>query len=45
MVTDITEFKVGNKKLYLSPILDLYNQEIIRYELSERPVLYAQKSL
>ncbi|MBQ0147782.1 MAG: IS3 family transposase, partial [Flavobacteriaceae bacterium] len=37
-VTDITEFKVGNQKLYLSPILDLYNQEIISYELSERPV-------
>lgn len=38
-VTDITEFKVGGKKLYLSPILDLYNQEIISYELSEHPSL------
>ena len=38
-VTDITEFKVKDKKLYLSPIMDLYNQEIISYELSERPVL------
>lgn len=37
-VTDITEFKVGNQKLYLSPIIDLYNQEIISYELSERPI-------
>lgn len=37
-VTDITEFRVGDKKLYLSPIMDLYNQEIISYELSERPV-------
>ncbi len=37
-VTDITEFKVKDKKLYLSPILDLYNHEIISYELSERPV-------
>ena len=37
-VTDITEFKVKDKKLYLSPIMDLYNQEIISYELSERPV-------
>lgn len=36
-VTDITEFKVGGKKLYLSPILDLYNQEIISYSLSESP--------
>nr|WP_240649044.1 IS3 family transposase [Anaerosphaera multitolerans] len=36
-VTDISEFKVGSKKLYLSPILDLYNREIISYSLSESP--------
>lgn len=36
--TDITEFNVSSKKLYLSPIIDLFNQEIISYELSERPV-------
>lgn len=36
-VTDITEFKVSGKKLYLSPIMDLYNREIISYELSESP--------
>lgn len=35
--TDITEFKVSGKKLYLSPVIDLYNQEIISYQLSERP--------
>lgn len=35
-VTDVTEFKVKDKKLYLSPVMDLYNQEIISYELSER---------
>jgi len=35
--TDITEFNVSGKKLYLSPVIDLYNQEIISYELSERP--------
>jgi transposase InsO family protein len=35
--TDITEFNVSGKKLYLSPIIDLFNQEIITYELSERP--------
>ena len=37
-LTDITEFKVGDDKLYLSPILDCYNNEIISYELSRRPV-------
>lgn len=36
--TDITEFNVSGTKLYLSPIIDLYNQEIISYELTERPV-------
>lgn len=36
-VTDVTEFAVAGQKLYLSPILDLYNSEIICYELHTRP--------
>ncbi|WP_250508364.1 IS3 family transposase [Caballeronia sp. GAFFF3] len=36
-VTDITEFRVGERKLYLSPVLDLYNGEIIAYETATRP--------
>ena len=36
-VTDVTEFRVGEEKVYLSPILDLYNGEIISYNLSLRP--------
>lgn len=35
--TDVTEFKVSGKKLFLSPVIDLYNQEIVSYELSESP--------
>lgn len=35
--TDVTEFNVAGKKLYLSPVLDLYNQEIVCYELSGHP--------
>ena len=35
--TDVTEFKVRDKKLYLSPIIDLYNGEIISYTLSQKP--------
>ncbi len=35
--TDVTEFNVSGSKLYLSPIIDLYNGEIISYDLSERP--------
>jgi len=36
-VTDVTEFNVGGKKLYLSPVLGLYNGEIIAWQTSERP--------
>jgi putative transposase len=36
--TDVTEFNVAGNKLYLSPIIDLFNQEIISYELTEQPV-------
>lgn len=37
--TDVTEFNVRGKKLYLSPVIDLFNGEIISYELSIRPNL------
>ena len=37
--TDITEFTLFGRKLYLSPILDMYNGEIISYEISGRPVV------
>ena len=41
LVTDVTEFKcTGNKKLYLSPIMDLYNGEIISFGISDRPTLH-----
>jgi putative transposase len=36
-VTDMTEFKVDGKKLYLSPIMDLYNGEIIAFEKGQSP--------
>ncbi|NKX15470.1 IS3 family transposase, partial [Bacillus cereus] len=36
-VTDITEFKLFGEKLYLSPVLDLYNGEIITYTIGSRP--------
>ena len=32
-VTDVTEFKVGGQKVYLSPVIDLFNQEIVSYEV------------
>lgn len=36
-VTDVTEFNVRGEKLYLSPVMDLYNGEIVAYETSRRP--------
>jgi len=36
-VTDITEFKLFSEKLYLSPVLDLFNGEIITYTIGSRP--------
>lgn len=38
-VTDVTEFKVAQQKLYLSPVMDLYNREIVAYEMATRPCL------
>jgi transposase InsO family protein len=35
-VTDATEFSLFGSKLYLSPVLDLFNSEIVRYAISER---------
>ena len=45
--TDITEFSIptSNQKLYLSPILDGYNSEIIAYSLSSSPNLNQVKDM
>jgi len=36
-VTDVTEFNVRGEKLYLSPVLDLYNGEIVSYAMHKQP--------
>lgn len=36
-VTDVTEFSLFGQKLYLSPVLDLFNSEIIAYTVQSRP--------
>lgn len=38
-VTDVTEFALFGQKRYLSPILDLFNGEIISYTISPHPNL------
>jgi len=36
--TDVTEFNVHGRKLYLSARMDLYNGEIIAHRMARRPV-------
>lgn len=38
-VTDVTEFSLFGRKLYLSPILDLHSSYLVSYTISERPAL------
>jgi putative transposase len=44
-VTDVTEFKVGEEKIYLSTIKDLFNREIVAYEMSSRPTMEMVNSM
>lgn len=44
-VTDVTEFSVAGEKLYLSPVMDLHNGEIIAYETARRPVFKLVESM
>ena len=37
LVTDVTEFSVCDEKVYLSPVLDLFNGEILSYSISLSP--------
>ena len=39
LTTDVTHFKVGDEKVYLSPVMDLYNREIVSYSISQSPNL------
>lgn len=38
-VTDVTEFSVGDRKLYLSPVMDLFDRQIISYAIGASPNL------
>lgn len=44
-VTDVTEFSLFGNKIYLSPILDLYNGEIVSYNLSDRPTFMQTRDM
>lgn len=43
--TDVTEFKVRDKKLYLSTVMELYNGEIISYTTSNSPSFELVRSM
>lgn len=45
ITTDVTQFKVGEEKIYLATILDLYNGEIISYSISLSPNLEQQREM
>lgn len=45
LTTDVTQFKVNNEKLFLSPVMDLYNREIISYSISLSPNLEQIKEM
>ncbi len=45
LTTDVTELKVCDDKVYLSPVMDLYNREIISYSISLSPNLWQMQSL
>lgn len=45
-VSDVTEFRVAGRKVYLSPIMDLFDRSILAYELSLSPnTVFTAKSL
>jgi putative transposase len=44
-VTDVTEFKVAGEKLYLSPVMDLFNGEIVAFKTARRPMFSMVSSM
>ena len=39
LVTDVTEFKVAGARAYLSPVMDLHNNEVVAWSVSKSPNL------
>ena len=39
ITTDVTQFNVCDEKVYLSPVLDLFNNEVVAYSVSTSPNL------
>lgn len=45
LTTDITEFKVSGERVYLSPLLDLFNNEVISWSVSRTQNLKAVREM
>ena len=45
LVTDVTEFHLFGTKIYLSPVLDLYNSEVVYYTIYRRPIMDMVKDM
>lgn len=45
LVTDVTEFKICDTKVYLSPIMDLHNREILSYSINTSPNMFQIKEM
>ena len=45
LTTDVTEFNVCNEKVYLSPVLDMFNNEILSYSISTSPNFWQTKDM
>lgn len=37
LATDVTEFRIAGGKAYLSPVMDLYNNEILAWSITQSP--------
>lgn len=44
-VTDVTEFKVNNQRVYLSPMIDLYDRSVVGYSISKSPNMKMIKAM
>ena len=45
LATDVTEFAVCDTKVYLSPVLDLHNNEVISYSISRSPNFWQTREM
>jgi len=45
LTTDVTQFNVCNEKVYLSPVMDLFNREIVSYSISRHPDLWQVREM